>query len=224
VVVKETDLFVRADRPLETETRDLVLKHRLPLERYLEQHPGFVHALRPLPQDQLAPPIVKTMIAAGHKAGVGPMAGVAGAIAEYVGRDLLAYSQNVIVENGGDIFIRTDFPLIAAIFAGKSPLSNKVGVRIDSPGCPISVCTSSGTLGHSLSLGRADAAVVISGSTALADAVATAIGNEVSSKQDIQPAIELGKNIEGVLGLVIILDNEIGLWGNVELVRISGGR
>lgn len=221
VVVKETDLLVRADRPLETETRDFILRHRILLERYLEQHPEFVHRMIPLPQDQMASPIVRTMISASQKTGVGPMAAVAGAIAEYVGRDLLAHSKDVIVENGGDIFIRTGFPLVAAIFAGKSPMGSKLGVRIDSPGRPVAVCTSSGTLGHSLSLGRADAAVVISESAALADAAATAIGNEVSGKQDIEPAIEFGKRIEGVLGIVVILDNEIGFWGNVELVRLS---
>ncbi len=221
VVVKETDLLVRADRPLETETRNFILRHRILLERYLEQHPEFVHRMIPLPQDQMASPIVRTMISASQKTGVGPMAAVAGAIAEYVGRDLLAHSKDVIVENGGDIFIRTGFPLVAAIFAGKSPMGSKLGVRIDSPGRPVAVCTSSGTLGHSLSLGRADAAVVISESAALADAAATAIGNEVSGKQDIEPAIEFGKRIEGVLGIVVILDNEIGFWGNVELVRLS---
>lgn len=220
VAVRETDLLVRADRPLESETRDLVLKQRTPLERYLEEHPEFVHTMVPWPQDQLAPPIVKSMIAAGQKAAVGPMASVAGAIAEYVGRDLLELSKNVIVENGGDIFIRTDFPLRVGIFAGKSPLSGKLAIQIDSPGHPVAVCTSSGTLGHSLSLGRADAAVVISESAALADAAATAIGNKVSSKGDIEPAIGLGKEIEGVLGIVVILDEEIGFWGNVNIVRL----
>jgi ApbE superfamily uncharacterized protein (UPF0280 family) len=220
VAVRETDLFVRADRTLERETRDAVLKQRLPLERYVEEHPGFVHTMVPWPQDELAPPIVKSMIAASQKAAVGPMASVAGAIAEYVGRDLLKLSHNVIVENGGDIFIQTDFPLSAAIFAGKSPLSGKIGIQIDSPGHPVAVCTSSGTLGHSLSLGRADAAVVISESAALADAAATAIGNKVSTKGDIEPAIGVGKGIEGVLGIVVILHDEIGFWGNVNIVRL----
>ncbi len=223
VVVRETDLLVRADKPLETETKDLVLKHRIPLERYLEQHPEFVHAMVPWPKDKLAPPIIRTMIAAGQEAGVGPMAAVAGAIAEYVGRDLLAHSEDVIVENGGDIFIRTGFPLVAAIFAGKSPLSSKLGVRVNSPERPVAVCTSSGTLGHSLSLGRADAAVVISDSAALADAAATAIGNKVSSEHDIEPAIAFGEKIEGVLGIVVIVDSQIGFWGDVELTRISEG-
>jgi ApbE superfamily uncharacterized protein (UPF0280 family) len=138
-----------------------------------------------------------------------------------VGRGLQEHSKDVIVENGGDIFIRAGFPLVAAIFAGKSPLGSQLGVRIDSPERPVAVCTSSGTLGHSLSLGRADAAVVISESAALADAAATAIGNKVSDKHDIEPAIEFGKKIEGVEGIVVILDNEIGFWGNVDLVTLK---
>ena len=220
VVVNETDLLVRAERPLETETRDLILRHRIPLERYIEQHPEFVNSMIPLAQDRLSSPIVRTMIAAGQKAGVGPMAAVAGAIAEYVGRDLLEQSKNVIIENGGDIFIRTDFPIVAAIFAGNSSLSSKLGVRIDSTVSPIAVCTSSGTLGHSLSLGRANAAVVISESAALGDAAATSIANKVSGRQDIKPAIEFGKKIEGVRGIVVVLDEEIGIGGEVELVKI----
>jgi len=221
VVVKETDLLVRTQTLLEDETRDLVLKHRMPLERYAEDHPDFIDSLTPFSHDYLAPPIVKTMIEAGNRAGVGPMAAVAGAVAEYVGRDLLSYSEDVIVENGGDIFIRTTFPLTVAVFAGDSPLSNKLGVRIDFAGTSVGVCTSSGTVGHSMSLGNADAAVVISESAALADAAATAIGNMVSNKTDIASAIRMGENIEGILGIVVILGDKLGVWGRVELVKLN---
>ena len=221
VVVKETDLLVRAQRPLQNEIRDLVLKHRMPLERYIEDHPSFVDRMTPFPYDPLAPPIVKTMIEASTKVGIGPMAAVAGAVAEYVGMDALSYCEEVIVENGGDIFIRTTFPLTVAISAGRSPLSNRVGVRIDSPAMPVAVCTSSGTVGHSLSLGKADAAVVISQTAALADAAATAVGNAVSNKADISSAVHLGEHIPGVSGVVVIVDDQMGAWGNVELIRLD---
>jgi len=221
VVVKETDLMVRTDKPLQEETTDLVLKHRMALERYIGDHPDFVDRLSPYPVDPFAPPIVKTMMEAGQKAGVGPMGAVAGAVAEYVGRDLLALSKEVVIENGGDIFIRATFPLTVAILAGHSPLSGKLGVRIDWQASPVGVCTSSGTVGHSLSLGRADAAVVVSASAALADAAATAIGNAVSDQADVPSAIRLGENIDGVLGIVVILGDKMGVWGNVELVRLG---
>jgi ApbE superfamily uncharacterized protein (UPF0280 family) len=219
VVVKETDLFIRAEKALSDEARDLILKHRLPIERYAQDHPGFVRSLTPVAQDKFAPPIVQQMIVAAQKSGVGPMASVAGVLAEAVGKDLLKYTPEVIVENGGDIFIRSDSALTVAIFAGASPLSNKIGVRINTRD-PIAVCTSSGTVGHSMSFGKADAVVVISESASLADAAATAIGNAVTTKTDVPTGIEIGKNIEGILGLLIILESELGLWGDVEMVKV----
>jgi ApbE superfamily uncharacterized protein (UPF0280 family) len=222
VAVKETDLLVRSKKLLEKEARDLVLKYRLPLERYIEDHPEFLHCLVPFAKDRFAPPIVRTMIEAGRKAGVGPMAAVAGAIAEYVGKDLLSLTDEVIVENGGDIFINAASPLIVAVYAGESPLSNKLGIRITCSGDPLGVCTSSGTVGHSLSFGKADAVVVISDSAALADAAATSIGNKVTGKRDVAATIDFGKEIEGVQGIVVVIDDELGVWGKMELIRLAG--
>ena len=219
-VVKETDLWVRADRDLEKETTSLILKHRMPLERYVRDRPDFINSLGPYPEDPLAPPIVKTMIEAGKGAGVGPMAAVAGAVAEYVGRDLLTFSEEVMVENGGDVFIRSAAPVTMGIFAGTSPFSNRLGIRVDCPGHPVGVCTSSGTVGHSLSFGKADAVVVLSESAPAADAAATAVGNTVSAKGDIKKAIAVGKEIPRLKGLVIIVGGELGLWGDIELVRL----
>lgn len=220
VAVKETDLLIRAESPLVKEARDLILKHRLPLERYARDHPAFIRSFAPLADDRLAPAIVQAMIQAGRKAGVGPMAAVAGAVAERVGKDLLNYSREVIVENGGDVFIRSYSPVNVAIFAGPSPLTYKIGVRIRCKDAPLAVCTSSGTVGHSVSFGKADAVVVISGSTPLADAAATSIANAVSKKSAVGVGIEKGKKIDGVLGIVVIVDDKLGLWGEVDLVKM----
>jgi ApbE superfamily uncharacterized protein (UPF0280 family) len=222
VVVKETDLLVRSKHLLEKETRDFILKCRLPLERYVEDHPEFLHCLVPFPKDRFAPPIVRTMIEAGRKARVGPMAAVAGAVAEYVGKDLLSLTDEVIVENGGDIFIHTASPLTVAVYAGDSPLSNKLGIRVACSGDPLGICTSSGTVGHSLSFGKADAVVVISDSSALADAAATSIGNRVTGKRGVASAIDFGKEIEGVQGILVVIDDELSVWGKVELIRLAG--
>ena len=219
-VVKETDLWVRAKYALEAETTNLILKHRMPLERYLADRPDVVNALRPINRDPLAPPIVRAMMDAAERAGVGPMAAVAGAVAEYVGRDLLDYSDEVMVENGGDVFLHTRAPVILAIFAGSSPLSNRLGVRVDSPMNSVGVCTSSGTVGHSTSFGSADAVVVLSESAAVSDAAATAVGNRVAKKGDIQEAIAFGRAIAELKGLVIIVGAELGVWGEIELVRL----
>jgi ApbE superfamily uncharacterized protein (UPF0280 family) len=160
------------------------------------------------------------MVWAGHQAGVGPMAAVAGAVAEHVGTDLLSQSSEVIVENGGDVFLKTKGPSIVGIFAGKSPLSLRIGLRVCPENAPISVCTSSGTVGHSKSMGKADAVCVVSRSCCLADALATAIGNIVSIESDIPKGIEFGKQVQGVQGVVIIVNKKIGAWGDIEIVQI----
>ena len=221
VIVKETDLMVHAHEDLSQITRELTLQHRGVIEAYIQTCPEFLETLHPMQIQGPIPNIVREMVRAGRRAGVGPMAAVAGTLAEYVGRDLLAHSPEVIVENGGDIFLKTDEPIVIGIFAGKSPLSLQIGLRINSNRGPKAVCTSSGTVGHSLSLGKADAVCIASDSCALADAVATAIGNMVGSKKDIQPAIEAAKKIENIDGIAIIIGEDMGLWGPMEMVPLK---
>jgi uncharacterized protein len=222
IKVEETDLMVSASIQLEAMTRELILTHRGHLESYIEQYPEFVKTLKPWCISGPAPAIVQKMSLAGEKAGVGPMAAVAGAISEAVGSGLLQFSDEVIVENGGDTFFKTRLPVIVGIYAGNSPLSLKVGLKVDSTSRPVSLCTSSGTVGHSLSFGKADAVCVMSDSCALADAVATAVGNRIRSAKDISNAIHFGKSILGVSGLVVIIGKDMGLWGDLEVIPLRG--
>lgn len=217
VKIQETDLMILARQELRTMAAETVLQERRRLEHYIAGHPGFLESLRPWPEDPLAPGIVKEMIQAGARVNVGPMAAVAGAIAAAVGRALLHHSPEVIVENGGDIFLKTDEPATVALYAGRSPLSLKVGMAIAAEMTPLGVCTSSGTVGHSLSLGRADAACVLAADTALADAAATALGNRVKVPEDIPAALEWLSSTPGVLGGVVIAGDKLGAWGEVEL-------
>ena len=221
VTVKETDLYIRASSNLTRKAHKLVLKYRQQLENYIEQHPTFLTSLEPLPTPREAPHIVKQMTEAAQKTGVGPMASVAGAIAEHVGKELLAFSPEIIVENGGDIYLKSLTRRTVGIFAGKSPLTGKIGLEINARDTPLGICTSSGTVGHSLSYGKADAVVALSESATLADAAATAIGNLVSQPGDITSAIEFGKSISGLKGLIIIKDANMGVWGEVKLCETS---
>jgi ApbE superfamily uncharacterized protein (UPF0280 family) len=221
VTVKETDLYIRATTNLHKKARKAVIKYRVQLEKYIEQNPAFQESLEPLASDANAPYIVKMMVEAGEKAGVGPMAAVAGAIAESVGKELLEYSPEVIVENGGDIFIKSLKKRVVGIFAGESPLSGKLGLEIDPKDTPLGICTSSGTVGHSLSYGQADAVVAVAVSATLADAVATAIGNRVKKVDDIAAAIEFGGSISDLKGLVIIKDDAVGVRGDIKLCQTS---
>jgi hypothetical protein len=221
VVVKETDLWIQAETDLAPVAREGVLRDRGYIEMYIERYPEFARTLQPWSNVDAAPGIVRTMAGAAGKAGVGPMAAVAGAIAESVGRDLLKFSEQVIVENGGDIFLKTRHPQVMGIYAGTSPLNMKVGLKIEPAVQPVGVCTSSGTIGHSKSLGRADAVCVVSSDCALADAAATAVGNRVGSRSEVEKAIDFGKQIHGILGLVVIAGDRIGLWGDIELVSLQ---
>lgn len=221
VAVKETDLFISATQPLNEIAREAVLRYRAQIESFIGRYPDFLTALVPWKTSEPMPKIISDMVDAGVQAGVGPMAAVAGVMAQYVGTEVLQHSQEVIVENGGDVFIKSLHPVVIGIFANRSPLSRRVGLRIDPQKTPIAVCTSSGTVGHSLSLGKADAACVVSASCALADAAATAIGNRVQHKGDIAAALEIGKKIKKVTGIVIIKDDKIGMWGDLELVSIK---
>jgi ApbE superfamily uncharacterized protein (UPF0280 family) len=221
-VVRETDLYIRAGSNLEQAAVESIIRHRTPLEKYIEAHPFFRCTLEPWEPSVEAPAIVKEMAIAAKVAGVGPMAAVAGAIAEAVGKDLLAHSPEVIVENGGDIFMKITQKRLIGVYAGiKSPFTGKIALEIDPDNTPLGICTSSGTVGPSLSFGESDAVIILSTSAALADAWATAIGNRVKTVDDVELVIERVKEIKGITGVVIIKDDRIGLWGTVKLVPVK---
>jgi len=220
VIVKETDLLIRAAKDISREARESVLKYRHQIETYIERNPPFQGSLSPLLDDPYAPGIIREMIRTSQAAQVGPMAAVAGAMAESVSRDLLELSQEVIVENGGDIYLATSRERTIGIYAGASPLSLKLGIVIQPEDSPLGICTSSGTVGHSLSFGKADAVCILSKSAALADAAATAVGNRVQEGKDIDRGLEKGKEIEGVLGTLIIVGEKVGVWGDIRLTKL----
>lgn len=217
VTVQETDLSVYASKITPGQVREAVIEQRGYIEGYIHRYPEFNRALMPWPDDPMAPPIIKNMIAAGKNAGVGPMSAVAGAVAESVGRSFLSLSDELIIENGGDIFLSTRRTLSVGIFAGYSPLSMKVGLKIKPSPKPQAICTSSGTVGHSLSHGKADAVCVLSYSCAIADAGATAIGNHIKCPDEIETAIGWGRDIPGILGILVIIEDKMGMWGEIEL-------
>ncbi len=226
VRIEETDLHILAEQGVAEQATDLVLQYRTQLEGYIVKYPQFCATLDPLPQDKTAPPLVRDMLTAGIQAGVGPMAAVAGTIAEYVGRGIMAQGgREVMVENGGDIFLQRSCDCSIAIFAGDSPLSYKVGVRVHSSQMPLGICTSSGTVGHSLSMGEADSVTVLAQSTSLADAAATRLGNEVGEvkggKAGVARALEAARGISGIIGVVVICGELMGATGDVELVKID---
>lgn len=224
--LRETDLHVLADSDVSAVTGELATTFRMQVERYIEQYPEFMTALEPLGVDHLAPPIIREMQEAAELAGVGPMAAVAGGIAEFVARGLLeAGHKELIVENGGDIFLSRSKELTVSVFAGESILSNRLGLRILPEQMPLGICTSSGTVGHSLSFGNADSVTVLAESAFTADAVATRIGNEIGNEREtrdvINHALHIASQIENIHGVLIICGETIGANGEIELKRLD---
>ncbi len=220
VRLKETDLFCSTKGDLRGLVEERVLLYRHQLETYIERRPEFLESLSPLTEDPLAPKIVREMIGASRTVGVGPMACVAGAIAEFIGRDLAPVSDEFIIENGGDICLRTRRERSVLLYAKDSPYSGKLGIRVKPGELPLGVCTSSGTVGPSLSLGNADAVCVLAPSALFADGLATRVGNIVKKQDDIDEALEVGKAFPGVLGLVVIFGRSLGVWGEVDLIKL----
>ncbi len=225
VKVNESDLLIRAaDAGLRKMAGERLMYYRHQLEAFLEQFPEVRFQLSPfmIPEHVLVPDVVAAMVAAAGKAGVGPMAAVAGVLAEAVGRDLLAASPVVMVENGGDIFLAGACSYTVGIFAGRSPFSGKLGIRLSRPEkFSAGICTSSATVGHSLSLGRADAMCVYADSAAFADALATAMGNRIRSAKDLDAVVKDTLAFDSVHGAVAILGDKLAAAGEVELISLS---
>ncbi len=219
VEIGESNLFIRAERGLNSQAKASLCRQREAIQDYIRKHPEFATTLKPYSIKDSAPEIIQEMARACSSAGVGPMAAVAGAIAEYVGRDLLKFSSEIIVENGGDIFMKTNRVRRVGIFAGKSIYTAKLALEIVPSKNSWGICTSSGTVGPSLSFGQADAAVVVCNSAILADAWATRLGNMVKTTGDIERTLSFVKKIPEVKGTVIIVGDKIGVWGEIKLVK-----
>jgi uncharacterized protein len=222
VAVKETDLLILTDKPVD---KGFILArinfYRDKIEEYINyKDRRFLVALKPVAVESTSHRIIKEMAGQSAKVNVGPMAAVAGAIAQFLGRDLLAKGfRDVIIENGGDIFMKNTRTVRVGLYAGKNKRLNKINVKIQPEQASLGICTSSATIGHSVSFGNADNVVIIASSAVLADALATAVCNMVKSADDIKRAIAFGSSVKGVRGIIIIFGNILATWGKVELTR-----
>jgi len=216
VRMKQTNMSISAQEDLTEDAIGLVRAARTEIERRIEEQPEFKTSLAPLPFDPAASEILRVMLEMSERAQVGPMASVAGAIAEYVGRGLANRSPEIIVENGGDIFLKSAYRREIAVVAENSSLK---GMRIALPPVPegAGVATSAGTLGHSMSFGRADAVTIFASTAALADSIATAVGNVVRTRNDLPRAIAKAGEY-GARGALIIADDHMAAWGEIELL------
>ena len=220
ITVEETDLQILADKPLNrTWLKQRILSYRRDIQVYITKEKRFLTSLKPIAIELNAPLIIRQMAQASKLANVGPMAAVAGSIAQLLAKDLKTLGcREVIIENGGDIFLtRQKRARKILIFAGDSKFSGKLTLLVKPSKTPCGICTSSATFGHSLSFGNADSVVILAKDAALADAVATATCNLIKSNNDLKGGIKFAKKFLGVFGVVIILGEDFASWGKIEI-------
>ncbi|MBN2120584.1 MAG: UPF0280 family protein [Candidatus Omnitrophica bacterium] len=218
--IKETEVLVKSKKKIDLRIiKDLVKKYRQVIEDYIRDFPEFKNTLSAFKQKEEAPPIISEMIEKTAILDIGPMASVAGAIAQYAGQDLLKFSPELLVENGGDVFIKKKGDLLIGIYAGKDSFINEFSLLIKNLDSSLGICSSSSFLGHSLSLGSADLTTVISSSAVFADALATKLANMINNEEDLDKALGFSKNFALTKGVLIVKADKLGLWGDIELVR-----
>lgn len=219
----ETDLWIavsagRYQLSVEAFALERVIFYRSQLDDHIKKFPLFLTSLVPLsPEGKF--PMILAMYEASSIAGTGPMSAVAGAVAECVCNDLVSQFgfDECLVENGGDIFLRISQQVTISIYAGDSPLSDKIGIIVKPHQSPVSVCCSSATVGHSLSFGKADACAIACKSGALADAYATACCNSVKNPAMVGEIAREFIRKQGVLSAVVIQDDKVGIGGEIEV-------
>jgi ApbE superfamily uncharacterized protein (UPF0280 family) len=221
---KETQCTIIADKKNGIQTAiNSIKQNRKALEEYGEAHPNFFNTLESTPAPA-KPLVAKLMAEAAEKAEVGPMAAVAGVLADLAVKDMTASGCEVaVVENGGEISALSNTSIDVAVAAGDEPLSKRFGFRLTD--FPIGVATSSGRYSHALSFGEAEAATVFCENAGLADAAATAVCNIVKG-EDSHAAIQAGINkalsIQGVEGVLIIFKGLTGTAGKIpQIIKVD---
>ncbi|MHC1754814.1 MAG: UPF0280 family protein [Methanosarcina sp.] len=218
--LRETIVTIAADDPAHIEAaKEAIRVHRSVLETYILSDPYFQLTLEPYECPKNAPEIVRRMVKAGNTMGIGPMSAVAGTISALAVEAMVkAGAKYAIVDNGGDIALINDRPVVVGIYAGQSPIKN-LGLIFEPRDSITGVCTSAGTVGPSISFGMADAAAIFSDDVSLADAAATALGNEVGiGKEAVEASFKAVKGVPGIKGALVIQGEYIGMWGQLPKI------
>ncbi|MBN1132728.1 MAG: UPF0280 family protein [Bacteroidales bacterium] len=187
------------------------------LNEYGARRKEFLTSHHPLPGDPDAPPVVNKMIECGRRSGTGPMSSVAGLFAFETGRALLRLFDitELMIENGGDIYLVNHHEIYVTVYAGDSPLTNKLSLVI--PPGRWGISTSSGTVGHSFSYGKADAVTIVCEDPVVSDAWATAVANRIRNKTDIEKTLKFVETVPEILGCLIIFKDRMGVRGRFKI-------
>lgn len=222
---READLLLACEQAslISVGLREFI-EAREKVQSYVEKHPEFLYSLEPVKPDDEAPGVVAAAIDASIKAGVGPMAALPGALADRVLQAMLEHgAETVIVENGGEVSMKIDREAVIGVYTGKEL---NLGLILDGSRGRVGVSTSSSSVSHALSLGEADAAVVVAENAALADSVSTRVGNMVKTgfRESLEEAVKLALSVRGVEGCVVYSGGLLGFGGCVKPIMLNASR
>lgn len=218
VSYQESDLLILSSQKIPQElAQEIVKKYYDIISEYITFNKQFQTSLSPLKDDPSAPEIVKAMLASCNITGIGPFASVAGAIAQYVGQELLSQTEELIIENGGDLFLKINKEILLGVYLGRNFKLNNLTLKIKPRNYPFGIASSSAYIGHSLNFGKADLVTVIAKDAIIADGLATSLSNQIKKPSDAQRVIALAKDNFLIEGLLIAVEEKIFLWGDIEL-------
>ena len=218
VAYKESDLYIVSNNALDQDAlKAALIKYYSVIDAYAKEHAEFVTSLTPLIPDASAPCIVQDMTTASRSAGIGPFSTVAGAIAHYLGRDFMDKTDELLIENGGDIFININQPKRIGLYLGESFTKPTLTMTIASRGEPFGICSSSATIGHSLNFGTADLVTIIARDALIADAFATHYSNRIHTQADAHAVLDEAIKNPLIEGIVIAACKKLFFWGALQI-------
>ncbi len=215
---RHTELLISADSDIKEKIKGLLEEIYRQLDYCIQKEPAFLKSLSPVKVKPFFPEAIRNMCRLSALFNVGPMAAVAGAVNDFLAAGLKSSCNELIIENGGDLYIKSGRDINTGVYVKNSFFKDLITVQVDSADMPCGICSSSGTFGHSLSLGNCDLAVVLSDSSTGADAAATAVANSINTVEDIRKSIDFFKGLSPVKGLLIIKKDIVGIWGKIRLV------
>ena len=222
----ETDIWVAFD-VFSKVSKDEILRFvdnkcrslRKLVEDYFLISPEFEHSLKPLKVTATAPELIRKLADGSVKTDVGPMAGIAGAFAEEIGKacKIEFGFKEIMIENGGDNYLDVLTDIHVKLYAGEHPLSNKVKLIVKANDSPLGLCASSGKFGHSKSFGNADLVSVACKNTILADQYATAFANKILNSANINSVLKEASKISDIVHIAIFMDGKFGIQGKLKV-------
>lgn len=220
VSYRESDIYLVSEQKYDKNfVKEKIKYYYDKIEKYIRKDPNFFSSLSPLEYDDNAPDIVKDMLSVSSQLNVGPFAAVAGAVSDYLGKSLLKLqeSKELIIENGGDIFIKTNKEKEIGLYLGKDFSPQFIKIILSKQKSSFGICSSSSKIGHSLNFGKADLVTVVGSNPIFCDAAATAYSNAIKNQRDIEKLFKKVKKERNIQALLVAYDKKIFLWGNIAL-------